>query len=63
MRAARRSAEHRPALRTAPNSYITPELSFEFHYFFMRKFWFAYLAKPWLCFLAASAHSTSCAKS
>src|SRR5262249_17310985 len=22
-----------------PNPYITPELSFEFHYFFMRKFW------------------------
>lgn len=29
----------------APNPYITPELNFEFHYFFMRKFWFAYLAK------------------
>src|SRR6266852_4305540 len=28
-----------------PNPYITPELSFEFHYFFMRKFWFAYLSK------------------
>lgn len=28
-----------------PNRYITPELNFEFHYFFMRKFWFAYLAK------------------
>lgn len=28
-----------------PNPYITPELNFEFHYFFMRKFWFAYLAK------------------
>ena len=28
-----------------PNPYITPELSFQFHYFFMRKFWFAYLAK------------------
>lgn len=28
-----------------PNKYITPELNFEFHYFFMRKFWFAYLAK------------------
>jgi uncharacterized protein (TIGR00730 family) len=27
------------------NPYITKELSFEFHYFFMRKFWFAYLAK------------------
>jgi uncharacterized protein (TIGR00730 family) len=28
-----------------PNKYITPSLNFEFHYFFMRKFWFAYLAK------------------
>jgi len=28
-----------------PNRYISPELNFEFHYFFMRKFWFAYLAK------------------
>jgi len=28
-----------------PNKYISPELNFEFHYFFMRKFWFAYLAK------------------
>jgi uncharacterized protein (TIGR00730 family) len=28
-----------------PNPYITPDLSFEFHYFFMRKFWLAYLAK------------------
>ncbi len=27
------------------NPYITRELAFEFHYFFMRKFWFAYLAK------------------
>lgn len=27
------------------NSYITRRLSFEFHYFFMRKFWFLYLAK------------------
>lgn len=28
-----------------PNKYISPELNLEFHYFFMRKFWFAYLAK------------------
>ena len=27
------------------NPYITRELNFEFHYFFMRKFWFMYLAK------------------
>ncbi len=24
------------------NKYVKPELAFEFHYFFMRKFWFAY---------------------
>ncbi|RPI15968.1 MAG: TIGR00730 family Rossman fold protein [Ignavibacteriae bacterium] len=28
-----------------PNKYITRSLNLEFHYFFMRKFWFAYLAK------------------
>lgn len=28
-----------------PNHFISNELSFEFHYFFMRKFWFVYLAK------------------
>jgi uncharacterized protein (TIGR00730 family) len=33
-----------------PNAYITPDLSFEFHYFFMRKFWFAYLAKALVVF-------------
>ena len=33
-----------------PNPYITPELSFTFHYFFMRKFWFAYLAKALVIF-------------
>ncbi len=33
-----------------PNPYITPELSFEFHYFFMRKFWFAYLARALVVF-------------
>src|SRR5947209_576076 len=33
-----------------PNPYISPELSFEFHYFFMRKFWFAYLAKALVVF-------------
>ena len=27
------------------NPFITRRLSFEFHYFFMRKFWFSYLAK------------------
>jgi uncharacterized protein (TIGR00730 family) len=33
-----------------PNHYITPSLNFEFHYFFMRKFWFAYLAKALVIF-------------
>ena len=32
------------------NDYITPELNFEFHYFFMRKFWFVYLAKGLVIF-------------
>ncbi len=32
------------------NKYITPELSFEFHYFFMRKFWFVYLTKGFVIF-------------
>jgi uncharacterized protein (TIGR00730 family) len=33
-----------------PNPYITRELNFEFHYFFMRKFWFAYLSKALVVF-------------
>ena len=33
-----------------PNPHITPSLNFEFHYFFMRKFWFAYLAKGLVIF-------------
>jgi uncharacterized protein (TIGR00730 family) len=33
-----------------PNSFITDELNFEFHYFFMRKFWFAYLGKALVVF-------------
>ena len=33
-----------------PNPWITNELNFEFHYFFMRKFWFAYLAKALVVF-------------
>jgi uncharacterized protein (TIGR00730 family) len=32
------------------NRYITKGLHFEFHYFFMRKFWFAYLAKALVIF-------------
>jgi len=33
-----------------PNPYITPELCLEFRYFFMRKIWFAYLAKALVVF-------------
>jgi uncharacterized protein (TIGR00730 family) len=32
------------------NQHVTRELSFHFHYFFMRKFWFAYLAKAVIVF-------------
>ncbi len=32
------------------NKYISSELNFEFHYFFMRKFWFVYLAKALVIF-------------
>jgi len=32
------------------NSYITPELNFYFHYFFMRKLWFAQKAKALIVF-------------
>jgi len=40
---------HLPFEQT-PNPHITPSLNFEFHYFFMRKFWFAYLAKGLVIF-------------
>jgi len=33
-----------------PNSYITRQLAFEFHYFFMRKLWFAHLARALVVF-------------
>ena len=33
-----------------PNPYVTPALNFEFHYFFMRKYWFAYLSKALVVF-------------
>ena len=33
-----------------PNPYISRELRFEFHYFFVRKFWLAYLAKALIIF-------------
>ncbi len=37
-------------LEQQPNPYITPELCLQFRYFFMRKFWFAYLAKALVVF-------------
>ena len=33
-----------------PNAYVTRELSLEFHYFFMRKLWFAHLARALVAF-------------
>ena len=45
------------------NPFITDGLHFEFHYFFMRKFWFAYLAKALVIFPADSARATSCSRS
>jgi hypothetical protein len=55
MEAANRGASERAGGKTVgltislpteerPNPFITPELGFEFHYFYMRKLWFAYLA-------------------
>ncbi|MBN2161038.1 MAG: LOG family protein [Spirochaetes bacterium] len=34
----------------SPNKYISPEVSFQFHYFFMRKLWFLYQAKAVIVF-------------
>ena len=33
-----------------PNPYQTPELALEFHYFFIRKFWFFYMARALVVF-------------
>ncbi len=33
-----------------PNPYVTESLLFEFHYFFMRKLWFSYLARALIVF-------------
>ena len=38
------------AFEQVSNKYITKNLGFEFHYFFMRKFWFLYLAKAFILF-------------
>jgi predicted Rossmann-fold nucleotide-binding protein len=43
-------AQHRSPARQRPNRYITPGLGFEFHYFFMRKLWFAHLARAIVIF-------------
>ena len=37
-------------MEQSPNHYQTRDLSFEFHYFFIRKFWFFYLAKALVAF-------------
>ncbi len=37
-------------LEQRPNAYVTRELSLEFHYFFMRKLWFAHLARAMVVF-------------
>ena len=37
-------------LEQKPNDFIPNALSFQFHYFFMRKLWFAYLAKAMIVF-------------
>src|SRR5580698_3431616 len=48
MEAANRGAADAKGKTIGP--YITHELNFEFHYFFMRKFWFAYLSKALVVF-------------
>ena len=45
------------------NSHITPELSFEFHYFFMRKLCSPTWPAPWSSFRAGSAPWTRCRRS
>ena len=37
-------------MSSIPNQYISSELNFEFHYFFMRKYWFMYLGKALVAF-------------
>ena len=37
-------------MEQAPNPFISPELAFEFHYFFMRKFWLVYKARAIVAF-------------
>ncbi len=42
--------QHQPSARQRPNPWVTRELSFEFRYFFMRKLWFAHLARAVVVF-------------
>jgi len=44
----RPSASTSSCPRAMPNPYITPDLNFEFHYFFMRKFWLRTWPRRWL---------------
>jgi len=37
-------------MEQAPNPFISPELAFDFHYFFMRKFWLVYMARAVVAF-------------
>ena len=37
-------------LEQSANRYLAPPLTFEFHYFFMRKYWFVYLARALVIF-------------
>src|SRR5437764_398915 len=37
-------------MQQLPNPYITDELNFNFHYFIMHKYWFAYLGKALVAF-------------
>jgi hypothetical protein len=39
-----------PGGKQVPNPYVSPGYEFEFHYFFMRKWWFFYLAKALVIF-------------
>ncbi len=39
-----------PVMEQELNPYVSPELGFMFHYFFMRKFWLLYMAKAVVAF-------------
>ena len=55
-------SQHRASIEQFGNPISAANSTFEFHYFFMRKLWFAYLAKAIAVFPAASAPSTSCSR-